>query len=391
MDGTNNHYEQNPYEAANQAYQQAAAQPPKKKKNKVPGIILMALGLVVLIGGLAVTLLGSHADALETSEPVDIYEASQTDEYVYTYVQYMTESVAYYEAMDNMQFYIVMDADWSPSVICLHADELETYQPYIDWLYSDSYENEPKELRITGYAQPYDEELKELVIEGFIYDFGEGYVDKSNFSEWFGDYYLQIGQKNGAYQISNAGIIMVLAAIVLIVIGGAMVYEPVKPAAAENSYGSSPIIEDKKPGVAMGILGAFLGALLGGLLWTVVGALGYVSGWIGLLIIIFAHTGYKILSKREDKIGMGFSILFSILVVIPATYLTYVWLYYGAVNEGMSGYTTLTRAMVELPGYMERFDMWGDFFGDIIMGYFFMLVMGIYMLLGTFGKKNKKK
>lgn len=383
--------EVNPYESANQEYQQAEMPKPEKKKNKVPGIVLMALGLAGIICGIVVILMGNHATVLEKGEPVDIYQAEKTDEYVYTYAQYMTESVAYYEAMDNMQFYIAMDADWSPSVVCLHANELSTYQPYIDWLYSESYENEPEEIQITGYAQPFDDELKALVIEGFEYDFGEGYVDMDNFSEWFGDYYLQIGQKNGAYNISNAGIILMLVAIVLIVIGGAMVYEPVKPAAEEVTYGSNPVIADRKGGIGLGLLGALLGAVVGGLLWTVIGALGIVSGWIGILIILFAYTGYKILSRRADKIGMAISLIFSILIVIPATYLVYGWSYYCAVNESMSGFTPLFRALLEMPGYMERFELWGDFFGDVVTGYIFMIIAGAYMLFANIGKKNKNK
>lgn len=378
MEGTNNYT--NPYEAAMES-QRAAMEPPKKK-NKIPGIILLVIGAVSLLAGVIVVVMGGNGSMLETAEPVDIYLATEPDEYAYTSVQYMTEYVASYEAMENMRFYIVCDSSWNPTVICLHTDEFAVYQPYIDWLYSDSYENPPEEMSVTGYSQPFDEELIELVIEGFAYDFGEGIVDESNFYDWFGEYYLQVGQKNNAYGIVNTGIFLLIAAVILFVTGGILVYE--KPVTAEAVNG--PIIQESR--VGLGILGAFLGALLGGLLWTLVGALGYVSGWVGILIVILSNMGYGIMARKKDKIGLVVSIIFSVIIVIPATYLYYGWSYYRAMNEAIAGYTTLTRALLELPAYLTNYDGWTDFAGDLLIGYVFMVVSWIYSIISTRQNKN---
>lgn len=355
-----------------------------KKKNKVPGIILLVIGTLFLLVGIAMVLLADNINLLETEEPVDIYYATKTDEYSFASVQYMSDSVAYFEAMENMQFYIVCDSDWVPAVICLHTDELDTYQPYIDWMYSDSVEGGPEEIVVTGYAQPFDPELEQWVTEGFNVLFGEELADESNFTDWFGEYYLQIGQKNSAYGISKAGIYLLLAAVIFLVIGGTMIYE--KPIEIATDV-SSPIIE--KSHVGLGILGALLGALLGGLAWTIIGALGYIVGWIGILIVFFAYTGYSIFEHKKDKIGLVVSIVFSILVIIPATYLSYGWDYYCAMNESVTGYTTLLRALQDVQVYLTTYGEWGSFFADLAMGYAFMLLAGVYYGIAAFSNKNK--
>ena len=354
------------------------------KGKKLGGIILAALGVVFLLAGIAIIVIGGNASRLEQAEPVDVYLADETDQYVFANVQYMTESVAYFEAMENMQFYIACDENWNPAVICMHADDVAQYQPYIDWLYSDSYDDGPEEVSVTGYAQPFDAELEELVLEGFEECFGEGIIDESSFADWFGNYYLQVGQKNGAYRIASDGIYLLLAAAVLLTVGACLLYE--KP--AEQTENAGPVIQDSHTG--RGVLGAALGALLGGLLWTVVEALGYVSGWIGALIIFMSYKGYEMFARKKDTLGVVVSLVFGILVIIPATYLSYGWMYYCNVNESVSGYITLTRALIELPSFLTAVDGWSSFAGDLIIGYAVMILIGIVMFAGRkFGKYKK--
>lgn len=377
-------YEQPAFEQPDMSapmYTYAPTTPPKKK-NKVPGIILLILGALFVLAGIAMFFVGGNSDKLETGEAIDVYFATETDEYAYINVQYMTESIASYAAMDNLQMYMTFDADWNPAIVCVHNDDLAQFQPYIDWMYTDSEEGGPEQMTVTGYAQPYDEQLKGFVIESFAEMFEEGVVDESNFEEWFGEYYLQIGQKNSSYGVSNVGFILLIVAIVMIVVGGVMIYE--KPVSEENG----PIVRETHTG--LGILGALLGALLGGLLWTLIGVLGYVSGWVGILIIIFSYQGYRILSHKEDTFGLVISIIFGLLVILPATYLYYGWDFYCALNESVSGYTTLARALMEMPAYLTEYKEWSSFFGDVAMGYGFMLLVGIFYGVSLISNRKKK-
>lgn len=344
-------------------------------KKKIGGLVLVLLGVIVMTVGLGIILVGGNSSKLEEGEPVDVYYATETDEYAYALIQYMTDPVAYYEAMESMQFYIVYDKEWNPSVICITDDMLDTYQPYIDWFYSESYDNEPAEIQVTGYAQPFDRELYEYVEEFFVYDWGEEVMEGATIEDYFGEYYLQVGEKNGAYEVTNRGIYLMLAAIVLIVIGGVLLYE--KPVMTVQN---GPIIESNRTG--LGVLGAVFGAVLGGLLWAVVGALGYISGWLGIAIVFFAYKGYEIMARKTGKFAIAISIILGLAVIFPATYLSYGWSYYCAVNESVSGYTTLPRALMKLSDYLEKVDGWGDLIADTVMGYLFMIVAGIYFLVG---------
>lgn len=371
------------YDNFNGPYQQTQMAEPPKKKISVPGIILLIIGLVMLVLGIGVLVLGNNISALEAKEPVDIYQADEIDQYVYTPVQYMTESVAYYSDMESMQFYISLDEDWNTVLVCIHDDDIGKYQPYIDWLYTESEVGAPEETEILGYAQPIEEDLKQFVLEGFAEIFGEGYIDYSNFEEYFGEYYIQVGQKNDAYQFSNWGILFLVLGGILAIIGGAMLYQ--KSNQQDEYAGSSIVVYNRS--IVWGILGAFLGALVGGVIWAVVNILGYVSGWIGVLIVFFAYTGYKLLSKRNDNFGFIISILLGVVMIFAATYVAWGWSYYQMVNESVSGYTTFGRALVELPAFLDSVDGWGDFGAQLFQGYGFMLLASIYLIAGNVRKR----
>ncbi len=375
--------EKNYYDSVEGMYTQSVQEPPKKK-SKVPGIILLILGILFALVGLVVVL-GNNINTLETAEPVDIYWASKTDQYVYTPIQYMTESVAYYMDMESMQFYIAIDEEWNASVVCIHDDDLEKYIPYIDWLYTEATEGGPVQTEILGYAQPIDADLRQLVMEGFTEIFGEGYVDDSTFEDVFGEYYIQVGQKNGAYQFSNVGILFLVLGIVLICISVVMLHKSAEQPESVNG----PIVEPKG-NIILGIIGAFFGALLGGVLWVIVYLLGFISGWVSILTVFFAYFGYKMLSKRDDIFGVVISFLLGLVMIFAAIYFSWGWQYYQAVNKNMSGYINLVRALVELPTYLNRIDGWKDFIIDLIKSYAFMIGIGIFWLGGLISKKDKK-
>lgn len=150
---------------------------------------------------------------------------------------------------------------------------------------------------------------------------------------------------------------------------------------------SSPIIEESKKG--RGILGAFLGALLGGIVWTLIGCLGFISGWIAVLIFFLAQAGYKKLSGQEDKFGYIISAVFGLLVIIPATYASYAFQLFKELNEGIRGYFTYWEVLVDMPLFMQRYELWGQFLGNLAIGYVFTGIMAVSMIFGNTKKAGK--
>ena len=351
------------------------------KKSKVPAIVVLAVGIVLAIAGLLIVFSAEHFSVKEEAEPVDVYFAKDTDEYSFALIQYMTEPVAYYESMEKVQFYIAFDMDWNPALICVHDDELETYMPYIDWLYSDSYENEPEQLMVTGYAQPIDEELAEHVVAGYNDTFGDEILNEANYTDWFGSYFLQIGQKNSAYGVSKLGIYLLGVAVLFLVGGSVLLY-----GRRNVTEESGPIVQENN--LVLGILGAGFGALLGGLLWAVVAAIGYYYGWLGILMIVFAFCGYNLFEHKRLIFGGIISLLFSLAMVIAASYFGYAWSYYCSLNESINGYVPLWRAIKDLYPYMVTNDLVKTFGWDLAKSVVLIIVAFIYMLATSSKKKN---
>lgn len=384
MDGMNS------YENAGTVYGNAdlGNTPPKKKAGRqIAGVILLIVGIICLVVGALNMFGGSSSGSEDKDDAVDIYEAEETDEYAYTYVQYMTDPVAYYEAMESMQFYIAMDAEWNPVVVCLHDDDMETYQPYIDWLYTESYENGPEETDMYGYAQPFDYELEQLVIEGFADCFGEGYVDYTNFEDFFGEYYLYVGEKSEVYETATIGLIFLVVGIIALIVGAVLLHGGPK-IQNEQSGSNGPVIEES-PNIALGLVGAIVGAAIGGVLWVVVGLAGYVSGWVAVAMMFFSHYGYKLFTHKDDRKGKFICFLISMVMIFAAHYITWCVVYYQSMNADIAGYTSFARAVVELPGFMSSCDLWGDFALDMVLGYVFAIIMGISWLSPD--RKNETK
>ena len=176
--------------------------------------------------------------------------------------------------------------------------------------------------------------------------------------------------------------------MILIIIGVGISYKSMMEATAVTQEN---ILEVKKVYRGRGVIGALLGALLGGVLWTVVGALGYISGWIGILIVLFASAGYKLFAKEESGFGTAVSLIFSLLVIFPATYLAGVWNFYLELNKNVSEYITLGRAFSGYADYLTKSDGWGAMTYNMVMGYVFMLVAGLYSAAGRSKRKKAEK
>lgn len=350
----------------------------KKKSKKVAASIILVIGIIVILSGIGVMVYAGVWKPAHGSgkDPVDVFYATEDEQDVYAWMQYLSDSVAYYESMENMQFYIAFDSDFNASVVCMHSDALKTYQPYMDYFYTEDYDNPPEEIIIEGFSQPFESELKKYVIEGYNGLLGYELLTTSNFEDVFGKYYIQLGKTNGSFEVFNIGIYALIAGVALFAVGMGMSYHKPEPAAAVSS--ASPLLEAEENHMMRGIIGALLGALLGGILWTAVGMIGYVSAWIGVLMALFARTGYKMFSGKDDKVGVILSTVFCLIVVLPATFLADGWNYYKDMNSFMAGSVTLFRALKDYPVYLTSTDSWGRMLGNIGLSYVFIII-GIFI------------
>ena len=354
------------------------------------GLKRLCVGGVLFFVGLLIAVAGVLFGLRETSNPSALFKAAEEDQYVYTRIQYLTESFAYYEDMDGMQFYLAFDSTFHPSVICLHTDDKEIFQPYIDSFYSDDYDNVPPEYTVVGYAKPFDEELKKFAMETLSFYYNEE-LAVEQFGHYFDDYYVQIGGSSSAFPFFKAA--AGFMAVGVIVLGmGVLYYSAWRKFLKEITHPEklpSPIVQ-AKPSRLLALLGALAGAMVGGVLWTIVGAMGFYAFWTGFLIVFFSWQGYVILRNEQELFGVVISAVCSLFIALPATYLEWVWLYYTGSNGGIYGYVPLSRVLRELPVYLKASGVPGMLMFDLILGYIF-IGAGIVVSVTVYWENHPKR
>lgn len=368
----------------------SAYDPPEKKKKPVGSIVGMVLCVTaILLCGLLLLVMyldSSQSTADTVQEPEDIYYATADGQYSYALLQYMAEPFASFEVYEQQQFYFVFDGDFYPAIVCMDDAAAEAYDTYIEYTYTDdeSYPM-PEEIELTGYSMAIDSEFAGLAIECYYEIFGYEYTEEEFYAD-FGYYYLNIGEDVTVSEEDGPVLpvlVILLAAVVLLV----LFIIRYKKASSKKDNGSFFDVEMSRdaPGETLninrgaGIAGALLGALLGGVVWTLIGMLGYVVGWIGVLMLVLAITGYKKLGKGLDKPGIAVSVIVTLCMIVAAEYVTWGLLYYQQVNEGIA-HISVIDALAALPAAMTSMDLWGDMAGDIVMGFVLTGVAALYCL-----------
>lgn len=150
----------------------------------------------------------------------------------------------------------------------------------------------------------------------------------------------------------------------------------------------NPVIQENRR--MLGIIGAIGGALIGGAAWVLVGYLGYIVGWIAVLIYFLAVTGYKKLGKKEDTFGYVFCGILVLVVVTIATYLYFgLWLTSELNDIGKN--VTVARVFGNMKWFMHNYDLWGDFVKNLVMGYLFSIAATVGMLVSHIKEVRNKE
>lgn len=344
----------------------------KGLKQLCVGAALFAAGLLILAAGVIYGL-------RETSKPTALYQAIE-DDYSYTRVLYLTESFAYYDQMEEMQFYLAFDSILQPTVICLHNDDRERFQPYIDSFFGMVDGEQPPEYMVLGYAKPFDRELKQYAMETLYEVYGlesNGEDLTDSFQDYFDGYYLQISANRSAFrffQVAALCIVIGLGAIFL----GMIHYRAWTDFLKElESQGNPEVPAGRKQSSRLvGMLGALLGAVMGGLLWTVVGTLSsykFLNFWVGIIMYFLSYSIYGFWRQKEELIRYIAALMCSLMSIAAATYIQWTWIYYSDANGGVFGYIPLERVLRELTSYISDSD-WKLIRFEVIGGAILVLV-----------------
>lgn len=143
--------------------------------------------------------------------------------------------------------------------------------------------------------------------------------------------------------------------------------------------------EAVRPRYGAGFAGALLGGLAGAAVWILVGLLGYISGWAGLLMIYLTIWGFRKFGGGLDKTGALISVLMALLLVFPASYLVYAISYWTSAS-----YVTLSKALTGVFPMMRENGLVTGFVTDLVIGYVFTALVGIPLLRRLFRAGKQK-
>jgi NADH:ubiquinone oxidoreductase subunit 6 (subunit J) len=245
----------------------------------------------------------------------------------------------------------------------MDSRKLGDLQGIIDYTYGTSQETTPDAIDVGGNSKLIDEDVKSLAVDSFNQFWGSDVITVDNFSDYFGDYYIDTTYNPSADSSYLQTNIYVLAAFIILL--ALMIYLKIKAkkqademvqAFAEtgvgvewtdpcklqaegkvNTIGQTSYVEEAIESVPLGILGAIIGAVLGGILWVIVGRMGYIAGICGFAVILLAMKGYKLLGKKLSRKAMVLIIIISLAVLFAANYVSYTWTLVDAINKNEAG------------------------------------------------------
>lgn len=122
-----------------------------------------------------------------------------------------------------------------------------------------------------------------------------------------------------------------------------------------------------KDNVFCGTLGAVIGALIGSALWIVLGQVGFIAGIAGYAIVFCSIRGYKILGRQVSKKGIVICVIFSMLMILVAEYISTGIEIYQVFKEDY--YITVMDSMKLVPEFLKEDDIRNELLKNLVVGY----------------------
>ena len=117
-----------------------------------------------------------------------------------------------------------------------------------------------------------------------------------------------------------------------------------------------------------GILGSLLGIIIGMVAWLIVSALGFISGWIGALIILLGMLGFNFLGKGITKSWAILCVSMGILAIIAVQFLSVgVWIYQAEL-EYYGFAPSLSEVFSYFPFVLQEGEVWGEIAKGLLLG-----------------------
>lgn len=156
----------------------------------MPVIFLYITAVSFLGAGMGMKLLGNTKPDVE---PIEFHVYDGADIYSRLNAQMMTREFAA-DFKETNHYYFAYDENLLPYIVQVHGDLSEEYLKIQSYLYDES-EEAPEPVTFYGMSSPIKDDIREYAIESYNGMWGEELVTEDNFSDYFGEYYLDTTRK----------------------------------------------------------------------------------------------------------------------------------------------------------------------------------------------------
>lgn len=393
---------------------------PRKKQpaqnNRALTVVMIVIGAVLIALSVVLWIIESKETEEKETAAVPFNAYTYSDQKQQAKFNMLSDSFASFVLGEDHGFYIAMLGDASEiefSIVCLSVDTFKQFEDVYEFTFSAApIEEAPRVASLSGYAVEIDEELADFTIEYFNLFFGGEILTSENFDDYFGHYYLDAtrvsagtGENAPVVFLGAFGVILLAAGIWLLyksnraAVAAASLPAADADSAAEGQVAGEmdgftpasttlPLLEERAavPHPALGFLGALLGSLVGAAVWILLYRVGFIAGIAGYLAVICALAGYKKFGGGITKVGTVFCILVAMLVLVAANGVSYAWVIADEVNSASPGRADFVYLLAHFFEIMSLLELWGSFFGDLVIGLILALVAGASPIVRIFKK-----
>lgn len=167
----------------------------------IPVIIMCIVATSFFLAGIAMKIF----EAADTKEPIKFQVYDGPDIYSSLTAEMMTKGFAS-DFKETKHYYFVYDDQLLPYIVEIHGDLTEDQLNVQSYLYDESDET-PEPVIFYGMSAPIEDDVRKYAIESYNEMWGEELVTEANFSDYFGEYYLDTTKKPVFHQVKIVNIL----------------------------------------------------------------------------------------------------------------------------------------------------------------------------------------
>lgn len=156
----------------------------------LPVVFLYIIALSFFFAGIGMKLLGNTKPDVK---PVEFHVYDGADIYSSLKAQMLTQEFAS-DFKETNHYYFAYDENLLPFIVQVHGDLPEDNLKIQSYLYEES-EEAPEPVVFYGMSAPIEEDIRTYAMESYNDMWGEELVTEDNFSDYFGEYYLDTTRK----------------------------------------------------------------------------------------------------------------------------------------------------------------------------------------------------